>query len=335
MPLFLAVLMLGPLPSLHAAETTRPDACSYLEDVRGIPRTACLSDSGRVRDEDMREALRGAPERKLRVAALASALARASGPDQAAAIVAAPEHRLSPLLNERTFPAWLAADDPLLPRGPAELGIFELHHGKTTFRAAPGVAVKLNGQTAGASMPLMSDPEGKPDLIQFHAFTMFVIHRGERYGIRLKDTESESRKEFTGLHWFPVRENYRVTAKFVPYQMPKILSIPNILGETEQDASPGYVLFTLDGHSLRLDPVVEDDQQLFFIFHDLTSGKETYPPGRFLYTDLPKNGEVVMDFNKAQNPPCAFTAYATCPLPPKQNRLPVRIEAGELNYGHH
>jgi len=229
----------------------------------------------------------------------------------------------------------MTSSDILLPRGPAELGIFELHHGKTTFRAAPGVAVKLNGQTAGASMPLMSDPEGKPDLIQFHAFTMFVIHRGERYGIRLKDTESESRKEFTGLHWFPVRENYRVTAKFVPYQMPKILSIPNILGETEQDASPGYVLFTLDGHSLRLDPVVEDDQQLFFIFHDLTSGKETYPPGRFLYTDLPKNGEVVMDFNKAQNPPCAFTAYATCPLPPKQNRLPVRIEAGELNYGHH
>jgi uncharacterized protein (DUF1684 family) len=228
-----------------------------------------------------------------------------------------------------------ANSDIVLPRGPAELGIFELHGGKTTFRATPGVTVKLNGQTAGAATPLMSDPEGKPDLIQFDAFTLFVIHRGERYAIRLKDTQSATRKEFTGLHWFPVKESYRVVAKFVPYQPPKMLTIPNILGETEQDTSPGYVLFTLDGQSLRLDPVVEDDQQLFFIFHDLTSGKETYPPGRFLYTGLPKNGEVVMDFNQAQNPPCAFTAYATCPLPPKQNRLPVRIEAGELNYGHH
>jgi len=222
----------------------------------------------------------------------------------------------------------------LLPRGPAEFGTFEFHNGKTTFRPAPGVAVKVNGQPAGAPILLKSDTEGKPDRIQFDAFTMFVIHRGNRYAIRLKDTESESRKEFTGLHWYPAKESYRVIAKFVPYQPPKLITIPNVLGETEQDPSPGYVLFTLNGQSLRLDPVVEDDQ-LFFIFHDLTSGKETYPPGRFLYTDLPKNGEVVMDFNKAQNPPCAFTAYATCPLPPKQNRLPVRIEAGELNYGHH
>ena len=222
----------------------------------------------------------------------------------------------------------------VLPRGPAELGTFEFHDGKTTFRAVPGVAVKVNGQPVGTAIPLKSDADGKPDRIRFDTFTMFVIHRGERYGIRLKDAESESRKEFTGLHWFPVKDSYRVIAKFVPYQPPKIITIPNILGDTEQDTSPGYALFTLGGQSLRLDPVVEDDQ-LFFIFHDLTSGKGTYPAGRFLYTDLPKNGEVVLDFNKAQNPPCAFTAYATCPLPPKQNRLPVRIEAGELNYGHH
>jgi hypothetical protein len=226
------------------------------------------------------------------------------------------------------------ASEIVLPRGPADVGTFEFHAGKTTFRAAPGVAVKLNGQPAGGMIPLKSDADGKPDRIQFDAFTMYVIHRGERDGIRLKDTESESRKEFTGLHWFPVKESYRVVAKFVPYPSPKMITIPNILGETEQDPSPGYVVFTLNGQSLRLDPVVEDDE-LFFIFRDLTSGKETYPAGRFLYTTLPKNGEVLMDFNQAENPPCAFTAYATCPLPPKENRLPVRIEAGELNYGHH
>ena len=224
--------------------------------------------------------------------------------------------------------------DIVLPRGPAEFGVFELRNGSATFRPAPGVDVKLNGKPAGGTIPMKSDAEGKPDRIQYDAFTMFVIHRGERDGIRLKDTQSESRKEFAGLRWFPVKENYRVVAKFVAYQPPKMITIPNVLGETEQDPGPGYVRFTLNGQSLRLDPVVEDDQ-LFFIFHDLTSGKETYPPGRFLYTDLPKNGEVVMDFNQAQNPPCAFTAYATCPLPPKQNRLPVRIEAGELNYGRH
>ncbi|HXA66654.1 MAG TPA: DUF1684 domain-containing protein [Bryobacteraceae bacterium] len=227
-----------------------------------------------------------------------------------------------------------ATSEIVLPRGPADVGAFEIHGGKTTFRAVPGVTVKLNGKPVGEATLLKSDEEGKPDKIGFDAFTMFVIHRGERYAIRLKDTESASRKEFTGLHWFPVKERYRVVAKFVPYQPPKMITIPNILGETEQDTSPGYVVFTLDGQLLRLDPVVEDDQ-LFFIFHDLTSGKGTYPAGRFLYTDLPKNGEVVMDFNQAQNPPCAFTAYATCPLPPKQNRLLVRIEAGELNYGHH
>lgn len=163
---------------------------------------------------------------------------------------------------------------------------------------------------------------------------MFVIHRGNRYAIRLKDTGSKFRQEFTGLHWFPVRASYRVTARFVRYETPKMIAIPNILGETEKEASPGYVVFTLQGHPFRLYPVVEGNQ-LFFIFHDQTSGKETYPSGRFLDADLPKEGKVLLDFNKAYNPPCAFTPYATCPLPPKQNRLATRIEAGELNYGQH
>ncbi|HYL76791.1 MAG TPA: DUF1684 domain-containing protein [Bryobacteraceae bacterium] len=213
--------------------------------------------------------------------------------------------------------------DIVLPRGPAKAGFFEFHDGKTTFRPA-----------SGAAMELKSDSEGEPDQVKLDSLTMFVIHRGQRYGIRMKDTASKFRKEFTGLHWFPVNESYRVTAKFVPNPPGKTIAVPNILGETEQEPSPGYVLFTLNGQSLRLDPVVEG-KELFFIFHDQTSGKKTYPPGRFLYSDFPKDGKVELDFNKAYNPPCAFTPFATCPLPPKQNRLPVRIEAGELNYGHH
>ncbi|MBZ5609510.1 MAG: DUF1684 domain-containing protein [Acidobacteriia bacterium] len=209
------------------------------------------------------------------------------------------------------------SNDIVLPRGPAKAGVFELRAGKTTFRAATGASVPVN----------------EKDQVRFDGLVMTVIQRGDRFGVRLKDPASKQRREFTGLHWFPARESYRVTGKFVAYEKPKMIPITNVLGQTEPEASPGYVTFTLQGRSLRLEPVTEDDR-LFFIFRDLTAGWETYPAGRFLYASWPKNGEVELDFNKAENPPCAFTAYATCPLPPKQNRLAIRIEAGELNYGH-
>ncbi len=163
---------------------------------------------------------------------------------------------------------------------------------------------------------------------------MFVIRRGPRTAIRLRDIHSKMREEFTALHWYPVKEQYRVLAKFVSYHQPQRIAIPNILGQTESQPSPGYAVFQLMGHSYRLDPILEGDQ-LFFIFKDQTSPNTTYGAGRFLYADPPKEGRVVLDFNKAVNPPCAFTPYATCPLPPKQNRLAVRIEAGEMKYSDH
>jgi uncharacterized protein len=221
-----------------------------------------------------------------------------------------------------------ASNGIVLPRGPAKLGVFDFRSGQVTFQPAAGVSVNVNGKPIGAATKLKADTEGKPDQIQLDELTMFVIHRGDRYGIRLKDLDSKFRKEFTSRQWFPVKADYRVTAKFVAYNPPKMIAVPNVLGETSQMPSPGYVQFTLDGHELRLDPVVEDES-LFFIFHDETSGHGTYPPGRFLHADFAKDGKVTLDFNKAYNPPCAFTPYATCPLPPKQNRLPLRIEAGE------
>jgi uncharacterized protein len=220
----------------------------------------------------------------------------------------------------------------VLPRGPAKLGGFDFHQGQIVFRPAVGAAVSVNGKPAAAASKLKPDTEGNPDQVQLDGLTMFVIHRGDRYGIRLKDVASKFRKQFTGLHWFPVKPDYRVTAKFVANDQPKLLAIPNVLGETSQIPSPGHVLFILNGQSLRLDPVVEEDH-LFFIFRDETSGKGTYPPGRFLDAEVAKDGKVLLDFNKAYNPPCAFTPYATCPLPPKENRLPVRIEAGEQFIG--
>src|SRR5260370_37538416 len=161
---------------------------------------------------------------------------------------------------------------------------------------------------------------------------MFVMQGGDGYGIRVKDSNSRLRKEFTGLHYFPVDETYRITTRLVPD--PKKIPISNILGQVQDTPSPGYVEFELHGEKLRLTPVEESPGELSFIFRDLTAGKETYGSGRFLDAELKKDGEVVLDFNKAYNPPCAFTPYATCPLPPKQNRLAVRIEAGERRYGN-
>ena len=222
----------------------------------------------------------------------------------------------------------------VLPPGsaPEKVGRFDFHGGKTVFQAASGVAVTVNGKPVTAAS-LAADSAGPPDVLRIGNLSMFVIQRGSRFGVRLKDKDSEARRKFAGTHWFPVAEEYRVTAKFVPNTPPKKIAVPNILGDVEQEDSPGYVEFTLKGQQLRLDPVSEGDV-LFFIFKDLTAGKETYPPGRFLYADMPRNGEVVLDFNQAVDPPCAFTPYATCPLPPAQNHLPVRIEAGELRYGH-
>jgi uncharacterized protein (DUF1684 family) len=232
-----------------------------------------------------------------------------------------------------------AGSDPtaqvLLPahRAPATLGWFDLENGKVTFRMAPDARVLVNGQLA-SHRELAPDTSGHPDVLQAGDFTMFVIQRGDRYGIRLKDVNSEYRREFTGLHWYPVKPQYRVVAKWIAFDTPRQIAITNVLGQTDYEPSPGYATFALHGHSYRLDPILEDDR-LFFVFRDGTSGKTTYGAGRFLYSDRPREGKVVLDFNKAYNPPCAFTPYATCPLPPKQNRLAVNIEAGELKYGNH
>ncbi len=152
--------------------------------------------------------------------------------------------------------------------------------------------------------------------------------------LRVKDPNAAARRNFTGTQWFPVRQAWDIKARWVPYATPRQIPILNVLGMTGPEPSPGYAEFTLSGRKCRLEPITEDDH-LFFIFKDLTAGKTTYAAGRFLYAATPVNGTVELDFNEAENPPCAFTPYATCPLPPKQNALPVAIEAGEKSYGGH
>ncbi len=215
---------------------------------------------------------------------------------------------------------------------PVHAGVLQFHAGKTEFHAAPGLDASINGGSRRDGL-LRSD-SAQPDLLRIGRLTLLVIHRGSRYGIRLRDQESDARLHFSGLRWYPVRESYRVTADFHPYSPPKILLVPNVLGDTSRDPSPGYAEFVLLGQRLRLEPTVEEGR-LFFVFRDRTAGRTTYGAGRFLKSDMPSGGKVTLDFNEAYNPPCAFTPYATCPLPTPDNRLPIAIEAGELNYGNH
>lgn len=206
-----------------------------------------------------------------------------------------------------------------LPDGPAQAGVFELRGGTVT--------VTMKGESARREL----QPDSA-DAVRVGRLSLFLIQRGDRLGIRLKDPENPARKQFHGLDYFPVSEAYRVTARWVAE--PRRIPILNVLGQTEPSRCPGYAAFRIGTKDLRLYPILEapDAQELFYIFRDQTSGRETYAAGRFLYSALPKEGRVVLDFNKAVNPPCAFTPYATCPLPPPENRLPVRIEAGEKKY---
>jgi uncharacterized protein (DUF1684 family) len=213
-----------------------------------------------------------------------------------------------------------AANEIALEDGPAHAGVFELHHGVIT--------VTVDG----------SRREVKPDsadVVKAGRLNLFVIKRSDKFGIRVKDPESKARREFHGLEYFPADEKYRITARWVaePHQIP----ILNVLGQTENSECPGYAVFQFQGKELRLYPIIETpgDRELFYIFRDQTAGKETYGAGRFLYSAMPQGGKVALDFNKAYNPPCTFSPYATCPLPPPENRLPIRIEAGEKKYGDH
>jgi len=215
---------------------------------------------------------------------------------------------------------------------PAKVGSLELNHGVVTLRVDAGVAVNVNTQPATVRELQTDGDDQKPDIITVGDLKLTVIKRGGRIGLRVRHLNSQARREFKGLHWFPINKSFRVVATFTPFEKPKEMTIVNVLGDELKMKNPGVLTFTLNGRVFQLKPVVENDHELFIIFRDRTAGKSTYPAGRFLYADLPKDGKVVLDFNKAENPPCAFTKFATCPLPPRQNFLPIPINAGELTY---
>ena len=234
---------------------------------------------------------------------------------------------------ETTFGSDPLNDIVLPERAPARAGTFILRDGNVAVNAASGVTFELSGKTM-TSATLKPDGQGPPDRISFGDLQLWVHNSGERLSIRLRDKNGPLRKQFSGTTWFPIDAAYRVEAAYEPYPAPRIIQVPNILGDLERMPIPGIVSFTLKGQAQKLEPVAEAGR-FWFIFRDLTSQKETYPAARFLYTPAPVGGKMILDFNKAENPPCAYNPYTTCPLPTAQNRLRIRIEAGEMKYAAH
>jgi uncharacterized protein len=228
----------------------------------------------------------------------------------------------------------------ILPAGktPAHVGMISLTDGKLRFETSGGVPVTA-GDSAIQSIDMLTDEVGRPTILRHGTVSFYVIKRGEQLGVRVKDSMSDTRTHFAGLDYFPVDTKFRFDARFEAYTPPKLMKIATQAGTVDEESSPGALVFEYEGETYRLDAIIEKgaESELFIMFADATSGAETYGPGRQLYTTLPdSNGLVELDFNRAYNWPCVFTDFATCPIPPRQNHLPFRVEAGEKMYrGHH
>lgn len=226
-------------------------------------------------------------------------------------------------------------NDIIFPQNaPEHIGTFILNDGTVDVMINPGVKVVSDSQSV-TEMKMNDDLSDSTTVLQSGSLRWFIINRNGKYGVRLRDLDAPLVKEFKGIDMYPIDEKWRVWAEYEKYPSPKVIEIPNILGSVEQDTVEGRLVFRLNGEIHTLDPVSEGNE-FFIIFADETNGEETYGAGRFLYAEKPDSlGMVILDFNKAYNPPCAFTRFATCPLPPKQNYLHMKVTAGEKKYGSH
>ncbi|UCH66326.1 MAG: DUF1684 domain-containing protein [Ignavibacterium sp.] len=215
---------------------------------------------------------------------------------------------------------------------PNKIGNITLKDSVITLKVKNGVNVTSEGSQV-KNIKLKEDITGDPTILDVGSLKWYIIKRGKRYGIRLRDTKHPLRDTFDGIERFPVNEDWKVTATVDKYDPPKMISLPTQIGTIEEESSPGAVVFEKDGNTYRID-AVDRGKRLWLIFADETSGEETYGAGRYLYIDAPDStGTTIVDFNLAYNPPCVFTKFATCAFPPKQNFLEIRITAGEKNWG--
>lgn len=223
---------------------------------------------------------------------------------------------------------WLHEGKNTIP----SIGTIRLHKGTVTFSLRKNIAATLEGKkfSSGVIVP-------DKDKILFGTRALSAIKRGDKFAVRVWDSENPARKNFTTIERFPLSPTWKIEARWEPYAVPKKVEIPTVIpGLIQEGIAPGVAVFTMNGKEYRLEPTVEEGEtDYFFVFGDKTNGRETYGAGRFLYTLPPKDGMIVLDFNRSYNPPCAFTDFATCPVPSRQNRLPFTIEAGEKKYKHH
>jgi len=222
----------------------------------------------------------------------------------------------------------------VLPKSaPATIGRFVLTGKIVRFEPQQGVAVTLKGQRVTTGIALTSDIADMPDELGIGDITLWLHLSGDRPTIRMRDPNGEPARSFRGFQWFPIQDQYRVTGRFIKDPAPHEVKAPNQLGDEDTMQTEGVVEFKLDGQTVRLRPMTTRPKRFWFIFRDGTSGKETYETARFLYSDLRDDGTTVLDFNEAYNPPCAFNPFTTCPIPLPENRMKVRIPAGEKAYG--
>lgn len=223
-------------------------------------------------------------------------------------------------------------NDVVLAAGPAHLGAVTVgDDGRVRFDVAAGADVRIDGRPARTAELRADDVQ--PTLVTSGTVTFFAIERGGKKALRVKDSASERRTRFRGLEYFPIERAWRIEARWVPFERSRIMPITNIIGQTSPAIFPGKAVFEHDGRTFELLPIDEGPgKPLFFVIADATSGRETHGAARFIYAPPPEGDRIILDFNRAENPPCAFTPFGTCPLPPKENRLPFAVTAGEKVY---
>ena len=226
--------------------------------------------------------------------------------------------------------------DVVLPDGaPPTLGRFVLDGESVRFEPEPGASVQLGDAPVTAPVTLKDDGAGKADELVMGTVKIAVHESGARRSLRVWDPEGPLARGFKGFTWFQIQPDYRVTGRFIPDATTKELQVVNTFGDLDTYKTQGVVEFTLQGRTLRLRPFTTRPKRFYFVFRDASSGAETYAAARFLYADLRDDGTTVLDFNQAYNPPCAFNPYTTCPIPLPENRMPVKVLAGEQAYPEH
>ncbi len=223
-------------------------------------------------------------------------------------------------------------NDVDLERGPQRLGTLTWDEGRASFTVADGAVITVDGEPA--TRVDLNPPDERPaPVVRFGSVSFQMLERGGKYALRVKDNDAPTRTGFTGIPYFDIDPSWRIDARFEAYEEPRTIEIATVVGTLEEYPNPGRIAFERDGKTHTIEALVEQGtEQYFLIIADRSSGKESYGMARYLYAGPPVDGRIVVDFNKAYNPPCAFTAYATCPMPPAGNRLDLYVAAGEKTY---